>query len=72
MPKRIAVALLWFAATWFGYEVLWSVTGAPRLIGPVVAFVVSALVTIDPMALFWPHDVDPAPLHLESVEQTPV
>ena len=54
MPKRALAAFLWFAATWVGYEIVWSLTDAPRLAGPVIAFTVSALVTLDPLALFWP------------------
>ena len=53
MSKRAMAAFLWFAATWVGYEIVWSLTGVPRLAGPVIAFAVAALVTLDPMALFW-------------------
>jgi hypothetical protein len=54
MSKRAVAAALWFAAIWFGYEILWSVTGVPRGIGPVAAFAVSAFVTVDPLRVFWP------------------
>jgi hypothetical protein len=54
MSKRALAALLWFSATWFGYEIVWSLTDVPRLAGPVIAFTVAALVTFDPLALFWP------------------
>ena len=27
MSKRAVAAALWFAAVWFGYEILWSVAG---------------------------------------------
>ena len=54
MPKRALVAFLWFAAVWVGYEVVWSVTSVPRIAGPIIGFAVAALVTLDPMALFWP------------------
>jgi hypothetical protein len=54
MSKRALAALLWFSATWVGYEIVWSLMDVPRLAGPVIAFTVAALVTIDPMALFWP------------------
>jgi hypothetical protein len=53
MSKRALAAFLWFAATWVGYEIVWSLTDVPRLAGPVIAFTVAALVTLDPMALFW-------------------
>jgi hypothetical protein len=62
--------LLWFAAVWFGYEVLWSVTGVPRLIGPVVAFAVAAIVTLDPIQLFWPEETPAAIAGSIEVEQT--
>ena len=61
MSKRALGAVLWFAAVWLGYEVLWSVTGAPRLIGPVLAFAVAAVVTLDPIQLFWPTTTEGEP-----------
>jgi hypothetical protein len=61
MPKRAIAASLWFAATWVGYEIVWSLTGVPRLAGPVIAFTVAALVTLDPMALFWPRATADSP-----------
>jgi len=63
MSKRALGALLWFAAVWLGYEVVWSLTGVPRLIGPIVAFVAAAVVTLDPVGLLWPTGTE--------VEQTP-
>jgi len=60
MPKRALAAFLWFAAAWFGYEIVWSVAGVPRLGGPVVAFLFGAFVTLDPLARFWPKS-EPAP-----------
>ena len=57
MSKRLLAAILWFSAAWFGYEILWSMTDAPRLIGPILAFVIAATVTVDPMQLFWPRRV---------------
>lgn len=54
MSKRAVAAVLWFAAVWVGYEIVWSLTGVPRMIGPIVAATVSAFVTIDPRGLFWP------------------
>jgi len=53
MPKRALAAFLWFAAAWFGYEIVWSVTGAPRLLGPMLAFLAGAFVTVDPFGRFW-------------------
>jgi hypothetical protein len=54
MLKRALAASLWFAAVWVGYEIVWSLTDVPRIAGPIVAFTVAALVTLDPLALFWP------------------
>ena len=54
MTKRAAAALLWFAGIWIGYEIAWSVADVPRILGPMLAFVGSSLVTIDPFGWFWP------------------
>ena len=54
MLKRALAAFLWFAATWVGHEIVWSLTDVPRIAGPIVAFTVAALVTLDPLALSWP------------------
>jgi hypothetical protein len=62
MSKRALSAFLWFAATWVGYEIVWSLTDAPRLAGPVIAFTVAALVTLDPMAIFWPRSSTSSPV----------
>jgi len=74
MFKRALAALLWFAAVWVGYEIVWSLTGIPRLVGPVLAFAVAAMVTIDPTALFWSRDAEPSGVATRagSIEQTPV
>lgn len=52
--KRLIAGPLWFLAFWFMYELLWSLTGVPRMVGPVVGLVVAATVMIDPMHWFWP------------------
>ena len=57
MFKRALAAFLWFAAAWVGYEIVWSLTDVPRIAGPVIAFTIAALVTLDPLALFWPRSV---------------
>ena len=53
MTKRALGALLWFAAVGLGFEILWSVTGAPRLVGPGLALLIAILVTIDPTGHIW-------------------
>ena len=57
MKKRLASGSLWFIAIWFGYEILWSVVGVPRMVGPMLAFAVASLVVADPAGLFWPATV---------------
>lgn len=54
MLKRAAAASLWFLATWVGYEIVWSLTGVPRIFGPLLAGVVALIVTVDPLRIFWP------------------
>jgi hypothetical protein len=53
MQKRAIGAVLWFAAVWFTYEVIWSVTGLPRAIGPIMATITATLVAVDPTGWFW-------------------
>ena len=60
MNKRAAAAVLWFAAIWVGFEIVWSLTGVPRMIGPIVATAVSAFVGVDPHGLFWARSARPA------------
>jgi hypothetical protein len=70
MSKRAIVAFLWFAATWVGYELLWSLTEVPRIAGPVIAFTVAALVTLDPLALFWSRSVHADGTHSRATVRT--
>jgi hypothetical protein len=53
MQKRAVAAALWFAAVWFTYEVVWSLTGLPRAIGPILAAAFGAMVALDPTGWFW-------------------
>lgn len=53
MLKRTASALAWFAAVWVAYEIIWSLSGVPRIIGPIAALAVAALIALDPAALLW-------------------
>lgn len=68
MSKRMLSATLWFAAAWFGYEIAWSLTGVPRLVGPILAFAIAAFVAIDPLGLLWPRR---AAAPLEETTQAP-
>ena len=70
MTKRASAALLWYLATWVGFEILGSLTGIPRAIGPIVATAVSAFVGVDPAGLIWPK-VAKAPRSVSSVERAP-
>jgi hypothetical protein len=54
MKKRLTAGTLWFVAILAMYELAWSLLGIPRPVGPIIAFVVSALVVADPAHLFWP------------------
>jgi hypothetical protein len=57
MSKRAVIAVLWFLAVWVGYEVLWSVTGVPRGVGPVIAAAVAGAVTVSLPSLSGVHAV---------------
>jgi hypothetical protein len=75
MKKRLVAGSLWFLAILAMYELAWSLAGVPRQVGPMLAFVVSALVVADPANLFWParstiHTRTPRLLRSEST--TPV
>ena len=54
MKKRLMAGSLWFVAILAMYELAWSLLGIPRPVGPILAFVISALVVADPANLFWP------------------
>jgi len=54
MAKRMAAAFLWYAMVWVGYEVVWSIVGIPRMIGPILAASVAITVALDPLHRFWP------------------
>ena len=53
MPKRALAAFLWFASIWFAYEVVWSLTGLPRVLGPIMGAAAAIVVTVDPTGWFW-------------------
>lgn len=67
MLKRAAAAFLWYAMVWVGYEILWSMTGLPRMVGPILAASVAMIVVVDPLHLFWPRPEVPAPRSVDSV-----
>ena len=52
--KRFVAGLLWFLAFSLMYELLWSLTGVPRMVGPILGLIVAATVWLDPMHWFWP------------------
>jgi hypothetical protein len=64
MLKRSAAALLWFFAGWCFYELAWSLTGVPRLFGPLLGTLLAVFVTVDPLAVFWPRSRRPTPPEL--------
>jgi hypothetical protein len=61
MLKRVAAAFLWYAMVWVGYEIVWSIAGLPRMIGPIFAASVAMIVVVDPLHLFWSRPEVPGP-----------
>ncbi len=53
MRTRAIAGLFWFLATWVGYEIVWSIAGTPRVIGPILAFLVASILVVDPAGRFW-------------------
>ena len=51
--KRLVAGPLWFISFALMYELLWSFTGVPRILGPAIGLVVAATVWMDPMHWFW-------------------
>ena len=51
--KRLIAGPLWFVSFALMYELLWSLTGVPRMAGPVIGLMICAAVWIDPMHWFW-------------------
>lgn len=58
MVKRLVAVPTWFFAVWVFYELIWSLTGAPRVVGPILATAVTAFVAVDPAGLFWPRSAE--------------
>ena len=52
--KRLMAGPLWFIAFVLMYELLWSLTGVPRIAGPVIGLMIGVTVWIDPLHWFWP------------------
>jgi len=48
MRKRAIAGVLWFFSIWAAYEVIWSVAGVPRLIGPILGLLGAGIVVVDP------------------------
>lgn len=53
MGRRLLAAGLWFTAVLCFYELAWSLVGAPRPVGPLVAAGVAIFVGADPLHLIW-------------------
>lgn len=51
--KRLVSGLLWFVGVWCLYEVAVSITGLPRLAGPILGLGIATFVVIDPAGWFW-------------------
>lgn len=54
MLRRTAIALLWFIAIALAHELIWSLTGSPRLIGPTLGTIAALFVFFDPLRQFHP------------------
>ena len=52
--KRLMAGPLWFISFALMYELLWSLTGVPREIGPIIGVMIGLTVWIDPLHWFWP------------------
>ncbi len=53
MKKRIAVALLWFYATWYAWAIVANFLGLTELAGPVLGAAAAGLLAGDPMHRIW-------------------
>ena len=53
MVKRAVAGLLWFFSIWVAYDLIWSLFGVPRSVGPVLGLVAAVIVVIDPTGLCW-------------------
>jgi hypothetical protein len=53
MNKRTVASLLWGLTTFCFYELAWSLAGAPRNVGPILAIAVGMLVYGDPIHVIW-------------------
>jgi len=51
--KRLMAGPLWFISFVLMYELLWSLTGVPRIAGPVIGLMIGVTVWIDPFHWFW-------------------
>jgi hypothetical protein len=52
--KRLVAGPLWFISFALMYELVWSLTGVPRVIGPVIGLMIGMTVWLDPLHWFWP------------------
>jgi hypothetical protein len=53
MKKRIASAILWFYAAWYGWAILAAALGLSDLAGPVIGAAAAALFAGDPRRIIW-------------------
>lgn len=53
MVKRIAVAFLWFFASWYTWAVIASVGGLTPFWGPVLGATLAGILAGDPMHRIW-------------------
>jgi hypothetical protein len=54
MFKRTACALLWLVTVGWAFNFISAYTGAPHLMGSILAVAVAAFVGLDPLHVIWP------------------
>jgi hypothetical protein len=54
MLKRTACSFLWLVAVGWAFNFISAYTGAPQLMGSVLAIAVAAFVGLDPLHVLWP------------------
>ena len=51
MWKPALAGAVWLIAIWFAYEVVWSITGVPRFLGPAFAILAVLAFVVRPARL---------------------
>jgi hypothetical protein len=67
MVNRFAISSLWFVSFLCVHELVWSLSGSPRLLGIVLGGSAAAFFWFDPFHLF--RVASPAPLNVAGIDQ---